>query len=378
MEIMTQFNPIKDSAANNIGKEVPTNKEVKKVDSTLLEVEDKDLDKEYLDTRYVTISLVQNYSAYRKANITVLGNVKGRIGSSIYSCRTLSANKGEVEAYFPSLIGYSPNNPEFVTRVQAWLSNIDVLVDDSDKRLNISFRYNKKSDYLAIKKQEDKINAEYDKVDRTNISAIKEAVKVKVAALNKLESTKYKYGSPENIEEYLIYRHCLLYKEVAKDMALINSDSTLRFYIKDEAKEAAKKNKLVKERLKAMQKFIELKASDNKFNSVFAVISAANSRNLIEELNKTDLEKTAIVMDFINNNPIKFNKLVEDKNITIKALIETLITHGELVRSEYNQQISTADGTFIGSNVKEAVAWFNNPDNKDFVTAMENKIKLIK
>ena len=127
-----------------------------------------------------------------------------------------------------------------------------------------------------------------------------------------------------------------------------------------------------------MQKFIELKASDNKFNSVFAVISAANSRNLIEELNKTDLEKTAIVMDFINNNPIKFNKLVEDKNITIKALIETLITHGELVRSEYNQQISTADGTFIGSNVKEAVAWFNNPDNKDFVTAMENKIKLIK
>ena len=375
---MTQLNPIKDSAANNIGKEAPANKEVKQVDSTLLEVEDKDLDKEYLDTRYVTISLVQNYSAYRKANITVLGNVKGRIGSSIYSCRTLSANKGEVEAYFPSLIGYSPNNPEFVTRVQAWLSNIDVLVDDSDKRLNISFRYNKKSDYLAIKKQEDKINAEYDKVDRTNISAIKEAVKVKVAALNKLESTKYKYGSPENIEEYLIYRHCLLYKEVAKDMALINSDSTLRFYIKDEAKEAAKKNKLVKERLKAMQKFIELKSSDNKFNSVFAVISAANSRNLIEELNKTDLEKTAIVMDFINNNPIKFNKLVEDKNITIKALIETLITHGELVRSEYNQQISTADGTFIGSNVKEAVAWFNNPDNKDFVTAMENKIKLIK
>ena len=375
---MTQLNPIKDSAANNVGKEAPTNKEVKKVDSTLLEVEDKDLDKEYLDTRYVTISLVQNYSAYRKANITVLGNVKGRIGSSIYSCRTLSANKGEVEAYFPSLIGYSPNNPEFVTRVQAWLSNIDVLVDDSDKRRNISFRYTKKSDYLAIKKQEDKINAEYDKVDRTNISAIKEAVKVKVAALNKLESTKYKYGSPENIEEYLIYRHCLLYKEVAKDMALINSDSTLRFYIKDEAKEAAKKNKLVKERLKAMQKFIELKASDNKFNSVFAVISAANSRNLIEELNKTDLEKTAIVMDFINNNPIKFNKLVEDKNITIKALIETLITHGELVRSEYNQQISTADGMFIGSNVKEAVAWFNNPDNKDFVTAMENKIKLIK
>lgn len=54
---MTQLNPIKDSAANNIGKEDPTNKEVKKVDSTLLEVEDKDLDKEYLDTRLSLIHI---------------------------------------------------------------------------------------------------------------------------------------------------------------------------------------------------------------------------------------------------------------------------------------------------------------------------------
>ena len=82
-------------------------------------------------------------------------------------------------------------------------------------------------------------------------------------------------------------------------------------------------------------------------------------------------------MDYVNANPDKFNKLVNDKHIQIKSFIETLIVRGELIRSEFNQQISTADGTFIGSNMNEAIAWFENPDNKDIRSAYENKLKHI-
>ena len=60
----------------------------------------------------------------------------------------------------------------------------------------------------------------------------------------------------------------------------------------------------------------------------------------------------------------------------IKSFIETLISRGELVRSEFNQQISTADGSFVGSNMNEAIAWFENPKNSDIRTAYENKLKL--
>ena len=81
-------------------------------------------------------------------------------------------------------------------------------------------------------------------------------------------------------------------------------------------------------------------------------------------------------MDFVNTNPDKFNKLVSDKNIQIKAFIETLITRGELVRSDFNQQISMPDGTFVGSNMNEAIAWFENEANKPIRTALENKLKL--
>ena len=49
-----------------------------------------DLDREYVDKRSVTISLVHNYSNYRRVNIKVLGQRKEIIGSSVNSGRILS------------------------------------------------------------------------------------------------------------------------------------------------------------------------------------------------------------------------------------------------------------------------------------------------
>lgn len=337
---------------------------------------EEDLNKEYTDNRKITISLVHNYSNYRKVNMKVMGQRKETIGSSITSCRVLSSNRGEVEAYFPALIGLSPNNPEFITRVKAWLSNIQFVVNDNDAVLDISFVYNKKSDYLEFKKREEAIDAEYAKVDRANTTAIKEAVKRRVDSLNLLESEKYQYGRPVNLEQYLMYRHCLLYRDVAKDMALINGDSSLRFYIKDENKEAEKQKKMTEERMKAMRNFIELNSSESKFNAVFIAMVVSRNENVSEALLKDKTEKSQILMDYVNTNPDKFNKLINDKNVTTKAFIETLIVRGELVRAEFNQQISTADGSFIGSNINEAVAYFNNPENKAIKEAYESKLKL--
>lgn len=336
----------------------------------------EDLNKEYVDKRTIVISLVHNYSNYRKVNMKVLGQRKETIGSSITSCRVLSSNAGEVNAYFPALVGLSPNHADFTSRVKAWLSNIQFVVNENDVPLDISFVYNTKKDYLDFKKKEDAIDEDYAKVDRTNLSAIKEAIKKRVNALNTLESEKYKVGHPVNLEQYIIYRHCLLYRDVAKDTAIVNSDPSVRFYIKDEAKEAEKQKKLTEYRMQAMRNFIELNASPTKRNAVYIAIVASRNENVSEALIKSDSEKTSYLMDYVNAHPDKFNKLFADKNITTRAFIETLIVRGELVRSEFNQQISTADGTLIGSNMNGAIAFFNNPDNKDMKELYENKLKM--
>lgn len=336
----------------------------------------EDLNKEYVDKRTIVISLVHNYSNYRKVNMKVLGQRKETIGSSITSCRVLSSNAGEVNAYFPALVGLSPNHADFTSRVKAWLSNIQFVVNENDVPLDISFVYNTKKDYLDFKKKEDAIDEDYAKVDRTNLSAIKEAIKKRVNALNTLESEKYKVGHPVNLEQYIIYRHCLLYRDVAKDTAIVNSDPSVRFYIKDEAKEIEKQKRLTEYRMQAMRNFIELNASPTKRNAVYIAIVASRNENVSEALIKTDSEKTSYLMDYVNTHPDKFNKLFADKNITTRAFIETLIVRGELVRSDFNQQISTADGTLIGSNMNGAIAFFNNPDNKDMKELYENKLKM--
>lgn len=360
----------------DIKTDISTNStKVQEVQITSVE-KDEDLNKEYVDKRTIIISLVHNYSNYRKVNMKVLGQRKETIGSSINSCRILSSNSGEVNAYFPALVGLSPNHADFTTRVKAWLSNIQWVVNENDVPLDISFVYNTKKDYLDFKRKEDAIDEEYAKVDRTNLSSIKEAIKRRVNALNTLESEKYKVGHPVNIEQYIIYRHCLLYRDVAKDTAIVNSDPSIRFYIKDEAKEAEKQKKLTEYRMQAMRNFIELNASPTKRNSVYIAIVASRNENVSEALIKTDAEKNAYLMDYVNTNPDKFNKMVADKNINTRAFIETLIVRGELVRSEFNQQISTADGTLIGSNMNGAVAFFNNPDNKDMKELFENKLKM--
>lgn len=346
------------------------------VSSNGSEVVEDDMNKEYIDKRKITISLVHNYSNYRKVNMKVLGQRKETIGSSITSCRILSSNAGEVNAYFPALVGLSPNHADFTSRVKAWLSNIHFVVNENDVSLDISFVYNTKKDYLEFKRKEEKIDEEYAKVDRTNLAAIKDAIKHRISSLNTLESEKYKIGHPVNLEQYIIYRHCLLYHDVAKDTAIVNSDPSVRFYIKDEAKEAEKQKKLTEYRMQAMRNFVELNASQSKRNAVYIAVVASRNENVSEALLKSDAEKNSYLMDFVNTNPDKFNKFFADKNITTRAFIETLIVRGELIRSEFNQQISTADGNLIGSNMNAAIAFFNNPDNKDMRTVYENKLNM--
>ena len=355
-----------DNAQKGTGTTVMENKAAKEAE----------LNSPYTDKRTVTIAPVQQFSAYRRANIKSMPPRRNIIGSSISSTRILSSNKDEVEKYFPQIIGISPNNPEFVTRVKAYLSNISFNVQDAGSTLNISFTYDKKKDYLTIKEKEEKINAKRESVARNNTAAIKEAIKVWTQEINDLESEKAKYGHPDNIEEYLLYRHCLLYRDVAKDISLINSDSSLRFYIRDENKEAERAKRLGDERRKAMRNFLALESSDKKRNAVFIQMTVNNGGNIAEAMMKTPDQQVSALMTYLNDSPDKFNDLFEDKNVEMKSFIEALIARGELIRPEYNQQISTADGTFIGSNMNEAVAYFNNPTNKPVLEAMQNKYKL--
>lgn len=338
---------------------------------------EEDLEEEYTDRRTITISLVKNYSLYRKVNDKVLPKRKDYIGGSIKSSRTLSSNKEEVDTYFPNIIGLSPNDPNFISRVKQYLNNIRIPVDELGRTFDISFHYFHKKDYYKIKAEEEKIEEVYQSANRQNIKNLREALNEKINRLHILESTKCRLGYPINVDEYLMYRHCLLYNDVAKDVALINSDSNIRFYFKDDQKEAEKLRKYRLEVNKAKANYVACLADNDLFDSIYTQYCVQNSLPVISSLAKDRLEREIELDKFSTSEPVKFNKIFNNKDVKLIANIEKLIARGELVRSQYNQNISTPDGEFIGANIGEAVAYFKNPDNTSVVNAYINKLKNI-
>lgn len=335
------------------------------------------LDEEYIFHRTVTILPVTNYSLYRKANDKYLPSRRDSIGSSVASSRTLSSNKDEVDAYFPNIIGLSPSHPDFVFRVKAWLNNISVLVTGSGVTFDTSIRFRHKRDYIFFKTKFDTIEATYERNKLGSLEKLKKALEIKINDLNLLESTLWKVGTPLNVEEYLLYRHCLLYSHVAKDTAIINSSSDVRFYIKDDVKDAENQNKLRLALNAAKVNFVKLLGNNKDFEDVYVQMCAMTGRNVIASIAQEVTTKQNELDTFSHTEPEKFNKMCQDKDGGTKATIEKLIAYGQLIRSPYNQNITTAEGTLIGANIKEAVAWFKDPANLGSVTSYINKLAYI-
>lgn len=355
------------------------NNQAPKADKVLTSKEQKqeELDKPFTYKRSITVSLIQNYSLYRKANDKVLPKKRDYIGSSIRSSQILASNRAEVETYFPQLLGISVNNENFVTRLKQYLNNIQVPVNELGVTFDCSFRFNHKRDYFAFKAREEEIEMAYKKANKQSTKDLRAALAIKINDLNNLESEQYAVGSPVNITDYILYRHCLLYRDIAKDTALINCDPYVRFYLKDDAKDKERQQKLRQEINNAKRNYIEVIGDDEMFDAVYIQYCVVAGLPIVNSLLSERMDKENQLDKFSATEPIKFNSIVKDRDLRIKSLIELLIARGEFVRSQFNQNITTQDGEFIGANMKEAIAWAKNPENENVLAAFKNKLKYI-
>lgn len=355
------------------------NNQAPKADKVLTSKEQKqeELDKPFTYKRTITVSLIQNYSLYRKANDKVLPKKRDYIGSSIRSSQVLASNRAEVETYFPQLLGISVNNENFVTRLKQYLNNIQVPVNELGVTFDCSFRFNHKRDYFAFKAREEEIEMAYKKANKQSTKDLRAALAIKINDLNNLESEQYAVGSPVNITDYILYRHCLLYRDIAKDTALINCDPFVRFYLKDDAKDKERQQKLRQEINNAKRNYIEVIGDDEIFDAVYIQYCVVAGLPIVNSLLSERMDKESQLDKFSTSEPIKFNSIVKDRDLRIKSLIELLIARGEFVRSQFNQNITTQDGEFIGANMKEAIAWAKNPENENVLAAFKNKLKYI-
>lgn len=336
---------------------------------------EEDLNLSYTDERSVTIKLVKNYSLFRKVNDKAMPKRRDYLGSSVISSRTLASNPRELEKYFPNIVGVPANHQDFMIRVKKYLNNIRVHVDELGRKFDISFRYDKKKDYIKFLKEEEAIEREFNLINRQDNAAIKKAVALKIHKLNLLESRKWEFGNPVNVEDYLMYRHCLLYKDVAKDIALINSDPNVRFYFEDDKRE---ENKLKQHRIEiknAKFNYVKCCSDNDLFDAVYIQYCVLNNLPILSSMKSDKLTREIQLDKFSTDEPKKFNDILNNKDVRIASLIENLIAVGELIRPQYSQNIMTNEGELIAANMVEAISWFKNPANTDAINVYKNRLK---
>lgn len=375
-DVETNVQPTTSTAEKTQTKESQNVDEaINKLEQERVASEKEDLTMPYTHKNSITIVPVGTVSYYRKANRKVLSDKIDYLGSSIVSSQVLTSNKEEMEAYMPSLVGISPSHDDFVYRVKSFFNNIRIPIESIGKTFDISFRFNTKKDYYAYIEARNRIDAVFNSVDKSNIKLLKEALAAKIDAINNLESIQHKYGSPVNVADYLMYRHCILYPDVAKDNSIIATDRGIRFYIKDSNREAAKLRSHRNSINRAKGYFVQCTADKTIFDNVYIQYCVYKNKP-VAMVSSIDLTTREDELDrFSTEEPEKFNAIFEDKDLATKSMIEMLIARGELIRLPHSQNITTVENELIGQNIKEAIVWFNDLNNRARVEAFRGKLR---
>lgn len=330
----------------------------------------------YIYNREVVIALASDItqSLWRKVNYKALDDRRDNIGASISAVNSLLGGTDELKKYMPNIIGVSSQAIDYPDKVKVYFNNISKPVTGAGLTLNISFKFDKESYYKEYAETLEAIESRFDSADVSTPLKYKEAVENKYFAIHDLESKLYQFGTPIKVEDYILYRYLILYKDCANDPMLINGSSVYRFYIRDINREAKRKQSLHEISMKATVAFVKLMEDKAKFDAVFDLISKRESWYI---LNLSSADRQIELKKYSEANPKKFLEICNDKHLYNKALIEKLIDMGELIRLPNSQNVVNSDNDLIGANMQECIAYLQNPVNAGIVSMWKKKLNIV-
>lgn len=183
-----------------------------------------------------------------------------------------------------------------------------------------------------------------------------------------LDITMDENGDPENPQDYATFRWCQRHRQVGTNKSDMETVAGKKFYIYDPEEDLIKSNNKIKLKKDADKEFIKISSNLDKMKRILRVMTKQNTDRLspMEVENSLYGEK--------DQNPGVFLKVSLDKNLDVRAEIEELVEKGIL--RKIGNQIIHEDET-IGSDISDAIVYFNNKKNSGALNAMRAKLKTI-
>lgn len=312
--------------------------------------------------RKVSIQWKINNSAFRTVNMKTLVGVNRKIGSSRSGVNKMLANSAEQEAIMPNILGADPKSPSANWNkllADYWNSlSIDIPYGGKELETGWVFNFYNPKKESAIEKLSDKVKS------------VKDSDSLAKHVMSKIpEEQKYLYGDPISPQDYMLWRYCLVYRDVANDFEDVDKSGHIRFYLIEEGQlEIKRKAKFVTKKI-SMEEFIKLADDSDKVeNILYIAISdgkVPRPDNSLTALDDTD--KLMKLEALQSEEPDYFVSLCKDKHLTTKALIEKYVFFN-IFRKLPNTSIivdATDPGIVIGNSIDEAISFVTNEVNSN-------------
>lgn len=325
--------------------------------------------------RQVRLEWKNNPSSFELRNKDAFQTDFLRLGSAIRPVNELLSRSEEMRVLLPSVVGISPIDNNWQERISTYLH--DFLLEVPMHGLTFDTSY-------VFDMEHNPLKANIDALKKKHEKAMKDAEdpeKVLLAIIQKLPETEmYKYVTFINIPDYISWRYCLLSSKVANKVEDIDKSVNIQFYLSSDDERKALQASRTKLRTKAMTKYTELANNDNA-KDIDAIVVASNRLSGYNEFKSMSSEdKLSILLEMCDSNPADFIALVDDKNIVMKARIQTYIWMN-LLRVLPNSSIivdASNPERIIGNNIVDAISYFNNELNKAYTAELAAKYNSLK
>lgn len=313
----------------------------------------------------VHVLRVTGSSGYLMSNIKWLHKNKDKIGPAIGAVNEMTARDIEFRSYLRNIIGLSPESSNWDSKVSEYWNNISEHIPETGKILKIGFKY----DVSSVKDEAAK--AVLKKLEITTDKALLEYVEgTDSKPANVSEEEKYKFGTPVNPADYILWRYCLVYSHVAnKEEDIAKAPKKIRFYLYDPTVAKKDARSKAEKSLKATSKIMAMSSDVSKITFILKAMNIPG----VDAMD--DFDRLIKLKSLAEANPDGFFEVEKDKDIQVKALIFDALNKNLLRKLPNTEIIVTNEGDTIGNSMIEAIAYFKDAKNKTTLSTIEAQLK---
>ena len=361
-----------------------------------------------INNKSVFIKVRKLNSAYSTANKKPLMDVdiNRTIGASIRGVNKMLANPEEQKIIMQDIIAISPNSGEWNKELTNYWNSFSYDIPENGKELEIGFIYDindlsKKPFIESINKgisiAKDKLESDNDlrkyidnrlklviddfKKSMSAAGTIKDVLRAKKAfdaaydikykSIETIERERYKVGRPIEAFDYMLYRYCLVYSDVANEPDLTTKSPRIRFYLHSSTDiKLAKDNKVKDTRVRTKLLLEVTESVEDIENFLYAIGEASN-------IPEDDSDKYLKVEKLSISRADDFLRIARDKDLNIVGTIEKYISAGIFNRFEGSKIIYDATNMDepLGNTIEEVVKYFKATANKAMVADLKTRYK---